>query len=252
MIAWLQHTHSITVINSEGVSYNVKDNHPYYDDILKALNADKIDEKKVLRLIDKKECINVYGKGYFKVIDNQLVRHDGIVLHGSLVERIIRLARENKPVKYLCKFLDNLYKNPSYNSIAELYDFLQRNDLPITEDGCFLAYKGVRSDYKDKYSGQFDNSAGQVLTMPRQHVDDDRTHECSYGFHAGRYEYARDYAGDGRLMIVKINPQDVVSVPKDYDCAKLRTCRYEVIAEAMKKEDCLAKTCVVILNDCLA
>lgn len=32
--------------------------------------------------------------------------------------------------------------------------------------------------------------------------------------------------------MVEINPKDVVSVPKDYNFAKLRTCKYVVIANA--------------------
>ena len=32
-------------------------------------------------------------------------------------------------------------------------------------------------------------------------------------------------------MIVKINPRDVVSIPTDYNNAKGRACRYEVIGE---------------------
>ena len=31
-------------------------------------------------------------------------------------------------------------------------------------------------------------------------------------------------------MIVEINPADVVSVPKDCDCQKLRTSKYKVVA----------------------
>ena len=30
-------------------------------------------------------------------------------------------------------------------------------------------------------------------------------------------------------MVVKINPRDVVSIPEDYDNAKGRCCRYEVV-----------------------
>jgi len=32
-------------------------------------------------------------------------------------------------------------------------------------------------------------------------------------------------------MIVKINPRDVVSVPEECNCEKLRTARYEVVGE---------------------
>ena len=34
-----------------------------------------------------------------------------------------------------------------------------------------------------------------------------------------------------KIVIVKINPKDVVSVPNDCNCEKLRTCRYEVVGE---------------------
>jgi hypothetical protein len=43
-------------------------------------------------------------------------------------------------------------------------------------------------------------------------------------------EYAKGYGNGGNLMIVEINPADVVSVPNDCDCQKLRTCKYKVAA----------------------
>jgi hypothetical protein len=69
--------------------------------------------------------------------------------------------------------------------------------------------------------------------MPRNAVCDDAEVGCSYGFHAGSHKYASTFGGgDSKLLIVKINPADVVSVPKDCDCQKLRTSRYEVLKEA--------------------
>ena len=35
----------------------------------------------------------------------------------------------------------------------------------------------------------------------------------------------------GKVVIVKVNPKDVVSVPHDCNCQKLRTCAYTVVAE---------------------
>jgi hypothetical protein len=125
-------------------------------------------------------------------------------------------------------------ENPSMQSQKELYDFLEHEHLPITEDGFFLAYKAVRSDFKDKYRGVFDNRVGQVCQMQRAKVDDDRGRGCSNGLHAGALNYVAGYgsleAGD-RIVIVKINPKDVVSVPSDCNYEKLRTCRYEVVGE---------------------
>jgi hypothetical protein len=66
--------------------------------------------------------------------------------------------------------------------------------------------------------------------MRRGGVCDDARHGCSAGFHAGSYDYAKGYAsGGGNLMVVEINPADVVSVPYDCECQKLRTAEYKVV-----------------------
>jgi hypothetical protein len=36
---------------------------------------------------------------------------------------------------------------------------------------------------------------------------------------------------DGKLVLVEINPADVVSIPLDCECQKLRTCKYMVVQE---------------------
>jgi hypothetical protein len=129
-------------------------------------------------------------------------------------------------------FLKNLLKNPSKNSVDQLYTFLSKRDMPIDEEGLVIGYKGVAQNYKDKYSGKFDNSVGQSHEMPRRNVDDNCENHCSYGFHIGSYDYANDWAsGDGHLMIVKFNPEDAVSVPTDCDFQKLRVCKYSVVGE---------------------
>jgi len=134
------------------------------------------------------------------------------------------------PYKPLVKFLGKLMDNPSRRSVDELYTFLEHKNMPITAEGNFLAYKGVNNDFTDNYSGKFDNSVGQVLKMRRNGVCDDANLGCSSGFHAGSYDYAKGYAsGGGNLMVVEINPADVVSVPHDCECQKLRTSEYKVV-----------------------
>ena len=127
-------------------------------------------------------------------------------------------------------------RNPSKRAVDELYGFLEKNSLPITPDGCFLAYKRVRGDYKDCYTGTMDNSVGCVVEMERNMVDDNRDNTCSAGLHFCSHDYLRSFSGE-RTVIVKINPADVVSIPSDYDNAKGRTCRYEVIGEVAQSPD---------------
>jgi hypothetical protein len=107
---------------------------------------------------------------------------------------------------------------------------LEKGGMPITPDGYFLAYKKVRANYKDCHSGTMDNSVGKTVSMERNAVDDNRENECSHGLHFCSESYLSQFGGD-RIMILKINPRDVVSIPKDYQNAKGRACSYEVIGE---------------------
>ena len=226
---------SITVFIDK--PYVVGETHPFFAQIKQALMESKSAEE-IKSMIDLKHFIGSYGSEYLQVYADHVEDDKGNVLHGSLVDRILTQGASNMPMEHLAKFLKNLYKNPSRRAIDELYSFLEGNSLPITSDGCFLAYKGVRYDYKDCYSSTYDNSVGKRLTMARHDVDDDAQRGCSYGFHVGRFEYAKDFMpSDGHLVVCKVNPKDVVSVPYDCACAKCRVCNYQVVGE-VKVEDC--------------
>jgi len=167
-------------------------------------------------------------------IKDGVVYYNGQAMHNVLTNRIIGLMREDFPFAPVVKFFDNLMQNPSSSSVNELYTFLEHRALPITEDGHFLAYKHVRDDWTDIWTGKIDNSVGKVVEIIRNQVDDDRNKGCSYGLHCGTIEYVKNYSGSGcndggHYIIVKVNPKDVVSVPLESNCTKLRTCRYEVL-----------------------
>jgi len=156
----------------------------------------------------------------------------GDPVHSTLATRVLSFLEAGLDCVHLFKFILKLNLNPSKRAVDELYTFLEHRALPITDNGNFLAYKAVNSDYTDKYSGKFLNTIGAVLEMPRNKVDDNKEVGCSYGFHAGTVEYAKDFlGGSGHLMIVEINPSDVVSIPTDCQFQKLRTCKYKVVGE---------------------
>jgi len=160
------------------------------------------------------------------------VTFKGQPISGYLADKMVLFLRNGLPIEHYCRFLDNLMANPSMTSRSELFLFLEAADLPITPDGHFLAYKAVRSDFKDIHSGTFDNSPGNTHVMARHDVDDDRNKTCSYGFHAAAYEYAKGFMRtDGKMVAVKVNPAHVVSVPADYANQKLRCTSYEVMFE---------------------
>jgi len=148
------------------------------------------------------------------------------------------MLEEGFPVDALCNFLCRLKQNPSKRAVDELYGVLENNDLPITPEGNFYAYKKVREDFKDIHSGTFDNSPASVCEMPRNEGNEDKDQTCSTGLHFCSLEYLPRFGrstGD-RVMILEIDPADVVSIPSDYNNAKGRACRYTVIAEHNAKD----------------
>ena len=212
-------------------AYQVLPDHINYKMILDALPTASADE--LLDIVDVQKAVATFSDGVVEIKNGQ-VTYEGEAVHGSISKRILEFMSKGLPFQPLVNFLNNLMENPSMQSQKELYDFLEHEHLPITEDGYFLAYKAVRSDFKDKYRGTFDNRVGQVVSMQRAKVDDDRARGCSDGLHAGALNYVAGYgsleSGD-KIVIVKINPRDVVSVPSDCNCEKLRTCQYEVVGE---------------------
>jgi hypothetical protein len=205
--------------------------HPSFNAIRDAIESG--DSEAVERLVDKKQNISTTTNGRVQILDNTILL-SGEEVSGRLVDRILEMVvRGSQALDGYMKFLDNLYDNPSKTSIDELYLFIEACDLPITEDGHFLAYKRVRNDYRDIYTSTIDNSVGTSPTMTRRDVDDRRDRTCSAGLHFCAYSYLDKFGiGPGdNVMVVKINPANVVSIPSDYNNAKGRTWTYDVVGE---------------------
>ncbi len=224
----------ITFVGPQGRSYTLhKDTHGY-DELVQKIRegADGqtlVDflERDVKRLRDAAKAL---GDDVAINADAGVVTYKGQEVRNLLTERMLEMLNEGFDLAPMSKFLENLMQNPSMRATNELYGFLEKGNLPITPDGCFLAYKAVRSDFKDIHSGTFDNSVGQTVSMPRNAVDDDKNRTCSYGLHFCSVEYLQHFArSDGHVVILKINPADVVSIPADYNDTKGRCAKYEVV-----------------------
>lgn len=88
-------------------------------------------------------------------------------------------------------------------------------------------------DYIDIYSSSVPQGIGDILSVPRNTVDDNRDITCSHGLHIASYSYTKHYGnaitGDDVVLLVAVCPSNWISVPRDYQCAKARVCSYEVL-----------------------
>ena len=193
-------------------------------------------EQSVRELLDESNVLKSVSNGRVTVRGNKVFL-DGNELYSAEAQKLVDLISEGATnIDRWFRFIEKLHDNPSYNCRQQAYNFIAHTGMPMTENGNLIGYKGVADDYKDKYSGKFDNSVGQVLRMSRTDVDDNPNNGCSAGFHVGSHDYADSWAGsDGRLMIVEYSPTDIVSVPDESEYGKLRVCEYKVIAESTNR-----------------
>lgn len=231
-----------------GQPYMIDQNAAVFNQVVAELNKPEPDSDALIRLADTVRTVqgqirklsstsstsaNYLPKGVINVTRDG-VTYDGEVLDNPLADRLMDILSMGLRIGPWQRFAENLYMNPAEHAREELMDWLASSDLPITEDGCFLAYKKVTEDFKDIHTGTFDNSVGQVVQLVnREAVDPDRDRHCSRGLHFCSKSYLGSFgSGFGnKVVIVKINPADVVSIPSDYNFAKGRTWRYEVVDE---------------------
>ena len=217
---------NVTVNFDDGQTHIMPRTDPLADKLIQALREGRQDE--IPEMVSKAKRIEKYGQGSFKVQDGR-IHINGIPVPGVLSAKIIKFQEEGLPHEPLIKFAENLQKNPSYRAVNELFQFLEKNDHPITENGCFIAYKKVRDDFLDVHSGTFDNSPGNVVEMSRNQVNEDSTQTCSHGLHVANFDYASTFYSGGKMLEVEVNPADVVSIPVDYNQSKMRVCKYTVL-----------------------
>lgn len=250
----IQGTNIVIVVDNK--QHTVTPAHIGYEKIRDSIKANDWDT--VLKTLSPEKAVLEFGNGNIELQGHRLF-WQGRELQNALVRKIVAMIDEGFDIQPLVNFMDNLMQNPSMTAVNELYRFLEVGNLPITPDGHFLAYKKINDDYMDVHSSSVLNKPAPLLSeeeaaampmtvgrrkevtvavvngetvvsMPRNAVDDQRNRTCSDGLHFCSADYLNHFSGS-RIVILKINPADVVSIPADYNDTKGRTWRYTVVGE---------------------
>ena len=143
MLPYILTDNSLTIV-VDGKALTMESSNPSFNEATKLLAEERFDE--LPDLFDVPKAVEKFADGNISVSDGE-VRYKNEVIHNHVVGRVLDFMRQGLPYKPLVRFLDKLMENPSRRATNELYAFLEHKAMPLTPDGNFLAYKGVREDY---------------------------------------------------------------------------------------------------------
>jgi acyl carrier protein len=232
---------TLTVIRDNGAEIlTARNDHPRWNEIVEAYKTRN--EDRLTTLLSLKAVVEEYSVGQL-TINATGVLFRGHPLHSVDASRVMAFLRDGLPYKPIANYIARKFANPSARAITELYSFLEHKNMPITDEGKIIAYKGVQDDFfsvmgntttvvlqgEVNSGGHIRNVVGATIEIERSSCDDDFRNGCSFGLHAGSLSYAKGWGK--RVVLVEIDPADVVSVPEDCNCQKLRCCKYRVLGE---------------------
>jgi hypothetical protein len=232
--------HTVTFF-AQSRMFTIQSDHINYKTIRDQLIADPYAEAgPLIELADVKVALqNADPAGLLKFVGDALCYKDKeLSLGGVWVQKILGYRAESLDFEPIFKGLDSLMRNPSMRARERFPIFAEISGFGFLKDGRMGAFKAVRANFTDIHSGQFDNSPGKTLSMPREEVDDDAEKTCSAGFHLGALAYVQEFGhistsstNGNKVVFCAFWPEHVVAIPVDYDGKKMRVWQYEVLEE---------------------
>jgi hypothetical protein len=238
---------SLTVVMGS-LTRTIRETHPKWADtrdLLKAMAAagrkvpSAEEETRLTEWLDFPRHITRLTNGLVTVTDRGAVLYQGDPIHPHLAERIRAHLDEGFDIDPLCRFVERLSLNPDPAVRDQLFRWLEETRMPITSDGHFLAYKYVNANMTSAHDGETLHEIGKPTKMPREKCDPNPDNHCSSGLHFAGWDYMRYCGGGSVKLLLKIDPINVVSCPKDYE-GKGRCCEYTPIS-VIKDDDYTGK-----------
>lgn len=211
-------------------SYLVHPAHINYNKVITALS--KKQYHRIPALVNVRGTLEKAMKGL--VIRGNNFYYNGVQIYHNMTEKIVDLVKRDLPAQPMINMLDRLLKNRNKHVVESLDKFAELHGLPITEDGCILAWKRIRGNWRDIHTDTINNRVGKKPRITWDEIDCDPSNTCSRGLHFCSKSYLPRYIANDhtdRVILVKVAPEDIGAIPTDYNCAKARCIGYEVVAE---------------------
>jgi len=229
----------------DGLPETINRDHSNWERVKQAIRDEQWDQ--LVPLMNIPKGLVQYSEGNITIVDDVFLFR-GIEVADYLVTKIMEMFHDKMPIQPMVRYFENLMTNPNPEARKDQFKWLEAGNMPITDDGYVIGYKYVDENYKSCHNGvwelkggkdwilntgrYYDHVIGSIVTMPREKCDENSRATCSTGLHFCSFSYLNSgYTKSKRIVLVKINPRDIVAVPADYSFAKARCCEYEVITE---------------------
>ena len=233
------------------VAKTITKDHKNYAEIFKEVNSYNGKKSSIENIVSLIEDVKKIKSSKLKIEETaDGFTFDGITVSEILYDHMLK-AKNDYQLLALKAFAKNVQSIPDDYVDASgikrenpwagitrsrLFEFVNKFGYAITDDGCFLGLKTVRSDFGSNYdSGKTKNIPGTIVSMNRWECDHNPNTHCSRGLHVRNDAYEYGF-GSRTVVIVKVNPVDVVSLPNDYKVDKMRVCKYEVLMKVVNDE----------------
>ena len=220
-------------------AYTVNSQDAAYKKVIEAIKKGRAGD--IPSILDKATTIQKQSSGKITVKNGQ-VYYGGEVLDNYLAQKIVEFIEKGLPFKSLVKFTEKVMQNKDKRLHESLYKFMELEGLPINENGCVLAYKSLKPNMTDHYSGKVKHKVGATIRWGQRKnesplKDVDFGVECSNrGYHIGIYQYASNFGGHGSVLcLVEIDPRHIISTPSISTQGKIRVSQYKVLDIYNKK-----------------
>lgn len=227
---------TITIVVNRQV-HTVQRSAPNANQLIEELaKGEDADLDLIIALSSVKNYMVLMSQGRVSITDDGVRFMDNLI-SSYMTERIMRHYQEGVDVSPMLAFMDSVMEHPIPGIQNDIFKWCEKGDMPFTAEGHIIAYKKVRADYCSYHASQDGthllHTIGCYVEMERSAVDPRRDNTCSTGLHFCSYDYLNQYQGanTGRILILAIDPQDVIAIPTDYNQTKGRACRYKIIGE---------------------
>lgn len=230
MLSHIVSKSGITVVFEDGPRMLHKSS-AHYQEALDALNSGNVARLK--DIMDPCGAIKRYSNNELSFEKDGSLSFEGMRFGAKLQSLLKSCMNRGLPWDTLARFATNCLANPSSRVHSEIESFLETEGLPITEDGCFLAYKLVTVDNLDADHCLFDCSTGKTVEYPRNKISRTARKGPERGMSAGGKAYV-DSGIVGKTVVVKINPADVIGVYA-HPYREAVICKFSVVKESNDK-----------------